>query len=384
MYAPKRRHNKSNIDSGFGLAFLDVLCCGLGAAVLLFLIVKHEPPALVFDLVSKMLSSQSQIYQEESVALQKSIQAEQSEIEFLESEIKEISAEWKGFAKESSRFVNNYLSLKREIEKYKSQSETFKLALELSAEESRVKDGPKVDSSYSPQGAIEGIQLNGIDRVVILFDTSASMLHQSLVEIIRLRISNDKIKKQAKKWKQGIASLNWGIEAISENMRYKVLTYSDKTFELNGKLAQTTNIKWDLKTKEIPDFVAIQNQVNQLVPGRGTNLASALDAVTGLIPRPKKILIITDGLPSLMPGEERERLRGCPKRAKRRSNLIDGSCRLSVAIASVEPLSRTLARVPVDVILFPLDGDRDAVRFYSLVSSISSGRLLTPSKDWLL
>ena len=28
---------------GFGLAFLDVLCCGLGSAVLLLLIVKHGP-----------------------------------------------------------------------------------------------------------------------------------------------------------------------------------------------------------------------------------------------------------------------------------------------------------------------------------------------------
>ena len=34
---------KQSTESSIGLSFLDVLCCGLGASVLLLLIVKHEP-----------------------------------------------------------------------------------------------------------------------------------------------------------------------------------------------------------------------------------------------------------------------------------------------------------------------------------------------------
>ena len=41
-------------EDSMGLSFLDVLCCGLGAAILLLLIVKHEGPILSSEQIDLM------------------------------------------------------------------------------------------------------------------------------------------------------------------------------------------------------------------------------------------------------------------------------------------------------------------------------------------
>ena len=92
-------------------------------------------------------------------------------------------------------------------------------------------------------------------------------------------------------------------------------------------------------------------------------------------------MLITDGLPGKIAG--RDRLKSCPKKTKGVTRL-NGECRISIAIKSVEKLGGKLAKVPIDIILLPLEGDSDAVRFYSLISGISAGKLITPSADWLL
>lgn len=384
MQAKRLHHNKGNLDSGFGLAFLDVLCCGLGAAVLLLLIVKHEPPSVISENLISLVAPQISAYQNKTALLEQTIENERQEVLKLEQELALIKQDWKQLDQMSSGFVNQYMTLIQEVDKQKSRQKSLEDALEASAQVAERTVKTKEDEPRLPQGAIEGIQLNGIDRVAILFDTSTSMLHRSLVEIIRLRISTPDIKKQSKKWRQSTGVLKWSIETISKNMRYKVLTFSDKVFELDGNEVQGSLIDWNRKSDGVNDILKIHSQIDQLLPAKGTDLSIALDAVSRLIPRPNKILIVTDGLPSLITKVSREELKGCPKRKSRKNNLIDGSCRLSVAIESIDSLSQRLAGVPVDVILFPLDGDRDAIRFYSLVTSISSGRLLTPSPDWLL
>ena len=384
MQARRPFHNKGNLDSGFGLAFLDVLCCGLGAAVLLLLIVKHEPPSVISENFMALLAPQISSYRNKADLLEQTIQKERQEVLKLEQELARINQEWKNIDQINSGFVNKYIDLSQEIDKQRDRQNSLEAALDAARNVAeRQTKSPKNEISL-PQGAIEGIQLSDLDRVVILFDTSTSMLHRSLVEIIRLRVSAPEIKKQSKKWRQAIGVLKWSVDAVSRDMRYKVFTFSDRVFELDGSEVQAAPRAWDKKTYDVNDVSKYYSQIDRLLPDKGTNLSKALDAASSLTPRPKKILIVTDGLPSLINKVPREELKGCPKRKSRKNNLIDGTCRLSVAIESIESLSQQLSGVPVDVILLPLDGDRDAIRFYSLVTSISSGRLLTPSPDWML
>ena len=71
---------RRNLGDGFGLSFLDVLCCGLGAAILLLLIVKHEEPGLEEADWLAMLEP-------EMLEIQQAIEGYESENEVLKERI---------------------------------------------------------------------------------------------------------------------------------------------------------------------------------------------------------------------------------------------------------------------------------------------------------
>ena len=81
MEKSKRREK----ESGFGLSFLDVLCCGLGASVLLLLIVKHEPA--IFGAAELNVSAVPEIERLESrvTELKMSLSVKLDKLEFLGS-----------------------------------------------------------------------------------------------------------------------------------------------------------------------------------------------------------------------------------------------------------------------------------------------------------
>ena len=132
-------------------------------------------------------------------------------------------------------------------------------------------------------------------------------------------------------------------------------------FDLNGKVLGGGELFWDKKSGLHDSLI---KGVDNITPKGGTNLHLAIEALSRLVPKPDRIVLITDGLPGKI--ANRARLKACPKKSTGVTRL-DGECRISIAIKSVEKLGGKLAKVPVDIILLPLEGDSDAVRFYSLI-----------------
>jgi len=380
---------RTTLGDGFGLSFLDILCCGLGAAILLLLIVKHELPGLGYDDWLLMLEP-------EIARLESALRELESEDQFLESKLvslrerlKEITLQNSTYTANLSRQEKKLLNLKIEL-----ASEQAKLR-EIAKLQERLSNTVKVANTeaVSPTGpnfgALSGIQFGGDDKVVILLDSSASMIDWSVVEIIRTQASGVDAIEAAFKWKQARTIGKTAFSSISAGKRFKFLTYSEKTYDADGKVVRQfdsdgkvigrAELQWDVKT-ENDDHRRLTNL--NFMPQGGTNLKFALDSVSSLIPKPNRILIITDGLPNKI--ERRTLLRGCPKTLKKGAMRISATCRESVALNSIDKLSEKLSKVPIDIVLLPLEGDATAVRFYSLITSISSGRLITPAVDWLV
>jgi hypothetical protein len=83
-------------------------------------------------------------------------------------------------------------------------------------------------------------------------------------------------------------------------------------------------------------------------------------------PRPDNILLLTDGLPT----------QGKNKPTK---NTISGDERLKLFLQAIKGLPRS---VPVNTILFPMEGDpMAAVSFWQLAID-TGGSFLTPTRDW--
>jgi hypothetical protein len=369
---------RRGLGDGFGLSFLDVLCCGLGAAILLLLIVKHEDPGL--DQSDWALMLEPEIYQirqamEEYELKNKSLEKKRRSLKKRLEESQEKNAlRNKVLTQQQKKLIELEAQLAKEEAKSRELS---RLTMRLTEPPEPIE--AKLDTKGLNFGALSGLQFSGEERVVILLDNSASMIDWSVVEIVRTQAAGRAAIESAFKWQQAQSVANWAFASIESGKRYKFLTFAERVFDTDGKEISTTKeISWDLKSE---DDVRSRLKNFSKLPEGGTNLKIALEAVGRLVPKPKRILLITDGLPNKI--EKRGALLGCPS-SSTTVRMISGECRTAIALASLGTLSKKLARVPIDVILFPLEGDPRAIRMYSLISGISSGRLITPSSDWLL
>jgi len=369
---------KIHRNDGFGLSFLDVLCCGLGAAILLLLIVKHEKPSIDDSTMQMMLEP-------EVMRLQATNHEAESLLKRLEARVRSLGQEQDRLTEIRTVSMKNRSEIDRKIIVKRADlagenaklRELNSLALKIN-NESQVKNKNFKPPENLNFGAISGVQFSGQDKVVVLLDSSTSMLHWSLVEIIRTQAMGENVMRNARKWRQAGEIFELAYSSIEKGKRFKLLTFSEQVQDIAGADVADRQIQWDTKSGLHDSLV--RRTVNE-PPSGGTNLANAIDAVSRLTPKPSKIVLITDGLPSRI--ADRGKLKGCPKQREKVVR-VSGKCRGSIAIESVKSLGGKLSEVPIDVILLPLEGDSEAVRFYSLITGMSAGRLITPSVDWLL
>ncbi len=379
-----RRPTSQRASPGFGLAFLDVLCCGLGSAVLLLLIVKHGPAEA--DTID-------QAYLEaESRRIEERIAAEESRRDGL---LKRLTDQERALARDTAalqslsdqesmnamRFAGLLRQLRSERAKLKENSGRLR-ALQASLENSAPEP---VETEPEPYGR----QLTGInieeDRVAIFLDRSASMLHPSLVEIVRLRVSSPALKHNAEKWVAAREAVRWAYRQLPEGKRFQFFSYAADLRDLAGNRPQPQQrIGWQIKGEAGADRRAIDAALARITPDGPTNLKQVFEAAARLIPKPRQVLILTDGYPT-MPGTRRlGRPGGCPSSRRGGTPILSPKCRQDIFMDAVEVVGNRLTEVPIDVILYPLEGDAHAVHGYWLLSALSGGRMLTPAKGWLV
>jgi hypothetical protein len=207
---------------------------------------------------------------------------------------------------------------------------------------------------------LTGLILGG-NRILILVDTSASMLDNTIVNIIRRRNMSDAEKIKSPKWTQVRKTVDWLTARLPPPSQYQAYTFSNEVHSLSPGTEGT----W----LEVAD----ENQLNQVVenlgttiPAEGTNLQNVFAAIKNLSPQPDNIFLITDGLPTL---ENRGDAKG----------LVTGRDREQIFERSLKDLPEG---VPFNVILLPLEGDPMAASFYWQLSVNTGGSFLTPSSDW--
>jgi hypothetical protein len=102
------------------------------------------------------------------------------------------------------------------------------------------------------------------------------------------------------------------------------------------------------------------------VPGGGTSLEKAFSVVRNLQPRPDNILLLTDGLPT----------QGA---TISRRNTVSGQQRIKYFEKAVNVLP---SHIPVNIILFPMEGDPMAATLFWKLAVDSRGSFFTPTRDW--
>ena len=110
----------------------------------------------------------------------------------------------------------------------------------------------------------------------------------------------------------------------------------------------------------------VLQELGNKIPQRGTSLINAFAAASSLKPAPDNITILTDGLPTI----GRTQPRGGTVSARQRSKLFERATR------------ERPRNVPINVILFPMEGDPLAASAFWKLAMATRGSFMGISEDW--
>jgi hypothetical protein len=207
---------------------------------------------------------------------------------------------------------------------------------------------------------LTGLKVGG-KRILILVDSSASMLDETIINVIRRRNMEVSRKRSAPKWRRTLATVDWLVANLPGDARFQLYTFNTRArAALSGSEG-----KW-LPTGSAEELEGAVSALHKTVPTDGTSLYHAFAVAKELSPRPDNILLITDGLPT-------------QGRKKPKATTVSPNERL----AHFEKASGKLPKgVPVNTILMPMEGDAWAAAAYWRLAIDTRGSLLTPARDW--
>lgn len=357
----KRRRREVAV---FSLSFLDVMSCGFGAAVLLFMLVDHAR-------IDRNLTDNSEMIAKVD-ALENQLLDDRQELLSLRAALDDTVNATETASKEAQRLRELIEQLKSEAPEGEAAATTREAKIqqlqdELLALESRVQEmrAASKDASGDAQRSIAGEgrrqYLEGLDvsgrHILILVDTSASMLGNTIIDAVRRRNMDDASKQSAPKWRRTVATLDWITAQIEPTAKFQVIGFAQNARGLLGPANQ-----W-LEAAKLDDAV---QALRKAAPAGGTNLSSAFAAVGALSPAPDNVYLITDGLPTL-------------GRSGASGGTVSGKQRVNYFQEALAALPRG---VPINTILLPMEGDPRASSLYWGLAQVSKGSLLVPSKDW--
>ncbi len=344
----------------FSLSFLDIMACGFGAVTLLFLILKHDPQTIEAsdpDLVAEIELLQEDIRRTEEymVELQNSLRKSEQDItqaQGLSSRVIQTIDEKQQELSLQGDPEAEIILLRQSVKELAEQTSLLEQSGQGRDLRPFIGDGQR---QY-----LTGLKLGG-RRVMILLDVSASMLSDSIVNILRRRNMDDASQRRAEKWRRAKRTAEWLVAQLPSQSLFQIYGFSTTaTPMLEGTAGQ-----WlDTTDRDLVENLFVS--INQVVPKNGTNLLQAFLTLDEFEEPPDNLFLITDGFPT----------QGKRKAGK---STVTGKERLDLFNEAVNSLPSGL---PVNVILFPMQGDPLAAAGFWQLAVRSHGSFLSPSRDW--
>jgi len=364
------RRRKRRSFTVFSLSFLDAMTCGFGAVVLFFMVI-NASIGVRADRMTADISGEVDRLEDEVLEGHKNL------VELRNSlrEIERMRVEASGL---SRRVLERIEEIRVELATYEgttlaSREHINRLQADLRSLEEQAKRQSAAASGDDTPGDrtrafigdgdrqyLTGLKVGG-KRILILVDSSASMLSDTVVNIIRLRNMSDADKRQAAKWRQAVRTVDWLTTQIPRDAQFQIYTFAERA----GAVVEGTAGRW----LDGSDRVELQTAVEALrdvVPAGGTSLIGGFAAIEQLSPRPDNLILLVDGLPT----RDATRPKGRTVSGKRRVKLYNAA------------LNELPSGFPVNVILFPMEGDPLAPSAYWRLAQVTGGSFMSPSEDW--
>ncbi len=207
---------------------------------------------------------------------------------------------------------------------------------------------------------LTGLKLGG-RRTLILLDVSASMLDETVVNVIRRKVMNAAIRRSSPKWLRVVRSFHWMVANLQPDRQFQAYSFNTEA----RSLIPGTEGTW-LSTSSSAQLQSAIESARQTAPEKGTSLHRAFEIIKRLSPKPDSVLLLTDGLPT--------QGMGAPKSGK-----VSGKERQQIFRNAIKFIP---GGVPINTLLFPLEGDPVAAAAYWQLAVDTQGSFITPSRDW--
>jgi predicted regulator of Ras-like GTPase activity (Roadblock/LC7/MglB family) len=356
--------------SPFSLSFLDIMFCGFGAVVLLVLILNNDTVqarnAVFADLRSEVVKLEREVIvgREGLVTAHNSLDQADQELVTVQGEAERVIETIKALEIEIARFQNQTLATRAHVNELTSDLKTLdEEKKRLGAPQADERDsGTKVRKvkGEGDRQYLTGLKVGG-KRVLILVDASASMLDETIINVIRRRNMDSASKRASAKWRRALKTADWLVSNLPSTARFQLYAFDTRA---NATLQGTDGI-W-LKAAERKHVDGAVDGLARIVPAGGTSLYNAFAVAAKLSPKPDNILLVTDGLPT-------------QGRAKPKATTVSAAERLKHFQAAAKALP---SGVPVNTVLLPMEGDAYAAAAFWQLAQQTSGSFLTPARDW--
>ena len=348
----------------FSLSFLDVMSVGLGAVILLFLIINHASEQRSQESYAELQAAVGEQqaryieYQYQADELGQAISANEAELQALRAAIAQLSQQIEADAPPAQELDQQRAKIKSLQQEVSALEQRVANLREQARQQDNNANLTRLDDGERQY--LTGLKVSG-NRVLYLVDASASMLDATIVGSIRRRNMSDADRRAAPKWQHALAVVEWLAAKMPPEASFQIYVFNNET---RSVLPDTTG-SW-LEVDGNPGLREAMAALRQLVPGEGTSLYRAFAATAAITPRTDNIYLITDGLPTqgLMANEK---------------GLISPRRRLTMFSEAIRVVPRV---VPVNTILLPMEGDPMAASAFWQLSQLTGGVLLSPTEDW--
>ncbi len=350
----------------FSMSFLDVISCGFGAVVLFYTIISAQA-GLYRIKENTDLNAESKRLEQEVLDGYKHLAELRSALESTEDrKIRaaglsiEMQDKLRATQEELARYEHDTLARREALERLKADLKS------LEESTRRLKEAAPVDSgSRTPvldRQQLVTLSVNG-RHVLILVDSSASMLDETVVNVIRLRNMPPERRIASSKWQQAVNTVEWVAARLPQDTDFQIYAFDTAP----RPLVEGSAGRW-LDAGDASKVEEALTALRATAPTGGSSLQNAFAVLKSLDPAPDSVILVTDGLPTQ--GDKPPLMRTLVTMEQREDLMQD-------AVKSLPP-----SPPPFSIVLLPMEGDPAAPIYFWRLARATGGAFLSPAKDW--
>jgi hypothetical protein len=348
----------------FSMSFLDVISCGFGAVVLFYTIIAAQAGLNRIEENTDLSADARRLEQEvldgykQLAELRNALESTEDRTDRTAGLSREILEKLRVTEEELSRYQHDTLARRESLERLKADLKQ----LEEGTRRLRETAPPEAVPAPLDREQLVTLRVDG-RRVLVLVDASASMLDETLVNIIRMRNMPPERRIASTKWRQAVNTVEWVAARLPESTQFQVYAFDT----VPRPVVEGTAGRW-LNTKDAGQVETALQALRRTAPTGGSSLQNAFAVIRQLDPAPDNVILVTDGLPTQ--GDKPPLVRTLVTMEQREDLMQE-------AVKSLPP-----SPPPVSIVLLPMEGDPSAPIYFWRLARATGGGFLSPARDW--